>query len=94
MAIGDKRRFDERDLTTEHLERVARAKKKTAVQMTKLIDACDQLKRVAENRNSYCATPDMWERVLTDARREIDDLEMTIRRASERRARGRRTWEW
>lgn len=94
MSIGDTRRYDGVDLTTEHLERVARAKEKTRVQMTKIIDACDQLKRVAESRNTYMATPDQWQRILNDARKEIDDVEITVRRAEERQTRGKRRWEW
>ena len=94
MSIGDKRRYDATDLTTEHLARVAKAKDKIGIQMNKVIDACDQLKRVAENRDTYLATPDQWQRVLADARKEIDDIEITLRRAQEREARGKRRWEW
>jgi len=94
MAIGDSRRHDAQDLTTEHLARVAKAKEKLAVQMRAIVKACDQAKKVAESRDTYLATSDMWERVLGDARKELDDLEMVVRRAEERRARGTRRWEW
>jgi hypothetical protein len=93
MAIGDDRAHDDKDLTVEHMQRVAKAKEKMATQMRKLQDARKQLLAIATNRNTYFSTPDMWERVLGDARQMLDDVEREVDRQQNRTARGA-DWEW
>lgn len=91
MAIGDNRKSDMNDLTTEHLERVGKGKRKLAVQMNAMFAAVYQLKRAAESR-VYFFTEDQWNSALSEMRREIDGLELHLNRLDERR-RGPRTWD-
>ncbi len=91
MAIGDTRRADLTDLTTEHLERVGKGKRKLAVQMNAMFSAVYQLKRAAESR-VYFFTTEQWTAALSEMRREIDGLELHLTRLDERR-RGPRTWD-
>lgn len=90
MAIRDRRDADDLDLTTEHLTRVSKGKKKMAVQMDVIFKAIYQLKQAAESR-TYFFSPEQWAEALTEIRSEVDGLELHLRRMDEKR-RGPRTW--
>jgi len=92
MSIGDEHTHDTTDLTVEHISRVNKARAKMDKQGDKILSAVDQLKRVAENRNTYAPTPDMWKDWFARLDRELNDLQATIERADRRQARGPRRW--
>jgi hypothetical protein len=56
MAIRDSHAHDDQDVTVEHIERASKGRRKIATQMEKVLDACDQLKLVAESP-TYFVTP-------------------------------------
>lgn len=91
MSIRDSSRSDTSDLTTEHLERAAKGRHKLAVQMDAIFKATFQLKNAAES-NAYFISPEQWAEALSEIRREVDGLELHLKRQDERR-RGPRTWE-
>lgn len=91
MAIADNRAGDLKDMTTEHLERVAKGKKKLAVQMNAIFGAFHQLKAAADSR-TYFYTPEQWAEALNEIRGAVDEFEHHLRWLDEKR-RGPRTWE-
>lgn len=91
MAIQDSRTADSSDVTMEHIERAAKGRKKMARQMDSIFTAIYQLKNAAESR-AYFYSGDQWTEALSEIRREVDGLELHLKRLDERR-RGPRTWD-
>jgi hypothetical protein len=91
MSIADNRRSDDKDVTVEHIERVAKGKKALRVQMDKIFEATYRLKAIAESA-TYFVGPTQWDEILAEARRELDGLDLHLRRIAEKQ-RGPRRWE-
>lgn len=77
VSINDSRPI-EKDLTMEHLERVARFKKRAGGRVNQILKTLDLLKKTA-NRDNYAYTPDQIDKMFERIRRDVDAAEQAFR---------------
>lgn len=92
-AHGDESHVSNQDLTTAYLAKVEKGRNKTAIQVTAISKAYEQLRLVAESP-TYAVTGDQWDEIFSTIEEEHKNSREHVARQAEKRSRRGQRYTW